>query len=163
MPQLDFFDYPPQLVWLAITFVVLYFLMARVALPRVSQVLERRQSQIAADLEKAEKRKTEAEEALAAYQKTLGDARTEAQAAVRAAADEIAKQQAAREATFAAEINKRTREAEASIAKAKNQAMTETRAMAADLAMAITGKLAGVTPARESVAAAIDTVRQERA
>jgi len=162
MPQLDFTSYPPQLVWLAIAFVLLYLLMARVALPRVTQVLERRQAQIATDLEKAEKRKVEAEEALAAYEKTMANARSDAQAAIRAAADEIAKKQAAREATFAAEIAKRTDEAEKQISDAKSRAMAETRDMAADLAAAIAGRLANMAPQRDRITAAVDAVRQER-
>lgn len=163
MPQLNFADYPPQLIWLAITFVVLYVLMARVALPRVASVLERRQAHIAADIEKAEKRRAEAEEALAAYQQTLSTARGEAQAAVRAAADEIARQQAARDAEFSAALAKRMREAEASIAAARDKAMAETRAMATDLAAGITAKLAQVTPAPDKIAAAVDAVRREHA
>jgi F-type H+-transporting ATPase subunit b len=163
MPQLEFADFPPQLVWLAITFVLLYILMARVVLPRVAQVLERRQAHIASDLEKAEKRRVEAEEALAAYHQTLAAARAEAQAAIRSAADEIARQQAARDAEFAAALGKRMRDAETAIAAARDVAMAETRGVAAEIAAAIAAKLAQVTPPAERVAAAVDAVRRERA
>ncbi|MDZ4736555.1 MAG: F0F1 ATP synthase subunit B' [Rhodospirillaceae bacterium] len=163
MPQLNFADYPPQLIWLAITFVLLYFLMSRLALPGVSRVLERRQAKIAADLEAAEKRRAEAEEALANYEKTLAGARLEAQAAVKAASDEMAKQQAQREATFAAEIGKRTREAEAQIETAKQRALTETRNVAGEIAGSITAKLAQMMPGADQIAAAVDAVRRERA
>src|SRR5262245_17836709 len=122
MPQLNFADFPPQLIWLAITFVVLYLLMSRVALPRVATVLDRRAAHIATDLEKAEKRRAEAEEALAAYQQTLAEARAGAQGAVRTAADEMARQQAARDAELAASLAQRTRDAEAAIANAREQA-----------------------------------------
>ena len=163
MPQLNFTDFPPQLIWLAITFVLLYLLMSRVALPRVATVLERRQAHIATDLEKAEKRRAEAEEALAAYRQTLDAARSDAQSAVRTAADEMARQQAARDAELAASLAKRTREAEASIAAARDRAQDEMRMVAGDIAAAIAAKLAEVTLPADRVAVAVDAVRQERA
>lgn len=163
MPQLNFADFPPQLIWLAITFVVLYLLMSRLALPRVATVLERRAAHIATDLEKAEKRRAEAEEALAAYQQTLAEARAGAQGSVREAADEMARQQAARDAEFAASLAKRTREAEAAIADARERSRDETRLMAGDIAAVIAAKLADITLPADRFTAAVDAVRQERA
>ena len=42
MPQLDPATFPTQLFWLAVVFVVLLILMARVGLPRVREVVETR-------------------------------------------------------------------------------------------------------------------------
>ena len=53
MPQMDFTTYAPQLVWLVITFVLLYFLMSRMALPRIERILTTRENRIEGDLAEA--------------------------------------------------------------------------------------------------------------
>ncbi|NND48972.1 MAG: F0F1 ATP synthase subunit B', partial [Rhizobiales bacterium] len=78
MPQLDFSTYIPQLVWLAISFIALYLLMARVALPRIATVIEERRDRIASDLDEAERSKAESEAAVAAYEAALAEARGKA-------------------------------------------------------------------------------------
>src|SRR6201999_274495 len=67
-----------QLIWIAITFIVLYRLMARVALPRVGSILEHRRAHIDGDLAEAQRLKTASDEALATYEKSLADARNSA-------------------------------------------------------------------------------------
>ena len=69
-----------QLVWLTLTFVLLYVLMAKVALPRVGAILATRSKHVADDLSAAERFKEQSDAANAAYQKALGDARARAQA-----------------------------------------------------------------------------------
>ena len=63
LPQLDASKYPSMVIWLAISFAVLYVLMAKVTLPRIAQVLEKRQDRIDDNLEKATGLKAEAEAA----------------------------------------------------------------------------------------------------
>ncbi|HEY1796983.1 MAG TPA: hypothetical protein VGG57_12785 [Stellaceae bacterium] len=76
MPQLDFTTFAPQLFWLLVTFVVLYGLMKWVAVPRVGRVIDARRDKLEGDLNRAARLKEEAEGVLAAYQRTLAEART---------------------------------------------------------------------------------------
>ena len=55
MPQLDLATFPPQLIWLAITFVALYLVMAYAGLPRMGGIIEKRRARIADDLDKAQR------------------------------------------------------------------------------------------------------------
>jgi len=78
MPQLDVHDFAPQLVWLAIAFVILYFVMSRLAVPAIADTLAKRQAKIQGDLDAAEKANEETRALVAAYEKRLADAREEA-------------------------------------------------------------------------------------
>ena len=65
-PPFDATTFASQLLWFAITFALLYYLMAKVALPRIGSILEGRRDRIAADLDQAERLKGESEDAAAA-------------------------------------------------------------------------------------------------
>src|SRR6185295_16898096 len=69
-----------QIVWLALTFVLLYVLMSRIALPRVASIFEDRKQRIDGDLGEAQRLKDQSDAAAAAYEKSLADARSRAQA-----------------------------------------------------------------------------------
>src|SRR4051812_24923930 len=101
-----------QLLWLAITFVALYLLMARVALPRVGAILDERKSRIDGDLAQAQRFKDDSDAALAAYEKALADARGRAQALANEAREREAAAAAAKRKEFEATLDRRIAEAE---------------------------------------------------
>src|ERR1700741_5633936 len=79
-PPFDTSTFPSQLVSLAITFVALYLIVSRIALPRVGAVIDARQNKIEGDLAEAQKLKDESESAIKAYESDLAAARSKAQA-----------------------------------------------------------------------------------
>ncbi len=158
MPQLDPAFFAPQLIWLAITFVILYGLMARVALPRISAVLEARQERIAHDLDDAASLKSEAESTLAAYEAAMAEAHSEAQTMLAQAAEERAGAAAARQAELDARLAGQLADAEAHINEAREAAMAAVGEVAGDAARGATAKLIGVEPDDAAVAAALAAV-----
>jgi F-type H+-transporting ATPase subunit b len=159
-------DFPPfrkdtfvsQLVWLAIVFVALYVLVARVALPRVGAIFAARRDSIAGDLAQARRLREESDAALAAYEKALADARARAQAIASETHSRLAAQAEERRKALEAELNAKLAEAEKAIAAAKQAAMANVRGIAAEAAATIVERLIGMTPAETAVAAAVDDV-----
>ena len=163
MPQLDPAGFSPQLIWLLITFVALFLLMWRVTLPKVADVFALREERIAGNLDKAEKLKAEAEAVLAGYQKAIAEAKGVAQAEIHRAVAEVAAETAKREAIFGQRLADQTTTAEGRIKAAKAEALAGVRAVAGELALAMTTKLAGTAPAATAAASAVDSVIKGRA
>lgn len=80
LPQFDTTTFSSQLFWLAITFIVMYFALAKVILPRLSKVMEDRQMTIKSDLEKADQLSNDVEKTRQAYEDELDKAQIEARA-----------------------------------------------------------------------------------
>lgn len=79
MPQLDPAFAGNTIFWLCVTMVVLYLVLNRIALPRISGIIEDRHTAIQNDLDSAAQLKQQAVDAEAAYNQALADARSEAQ------------------------------------------------------------------------------------
>ena len=162
MPQLEVTTYPSQIFWLVVTFVALFLLLWRVALPRISEILENRQRRIDQDLERAASLRDEAERVIAAYEEELAKARARARqelaAAAEGAAAEAARKQEALNERLAAELTA----AEQRIAQARDVALQNVRDIAGELAGAATTRLGGVSADDDTIGAAVAAALQER-
>ncbi|MBF9047794.1 F0F1 ATP synthase subunit B' [Rhodobacterales bacterium LSUCC0031] len=134
MPQLDPSSFPNQIFWLVIALVAIYFILSRIALPRIAAVLAERQGALTNDLAAAEELKQRAVEAEAAYNKALADARSEAakiadetRAAIQADLDKAI-------ARADDEISAKAAESEARIAEIRAGAVRSIEEVAADVA-----------------------------
>jgi F-type H+-transporting ATPase subunit b len=154
-PPFDSTTFASQLVWLAITFVVLYVLMAKVALPRVGGIIESRQKRIEGDIAEAGALKAQSDAALAAYEKALNDARASAQAIANETRDKQAAEAEARRKQLEDALNIKLAEAEKTIAATKQAAMANVRGIAADATKAIVERLIGKAPADAAVDTAV--------
>ena len=154
-PPFESQHFPSQLVWLALTFILLYVLMAKIALPRIGSILADRSKRIADDIGAAQQLKERSDAAHAAYEKALADARGRAQGIANetrereaAAADETNKR-------LEAELHQRLAAAEQSIAGKRESAMANVGAIATETAAAIVERLIGKAPPAHEVAAAV--------
>ncbi len=163
MPQLNIHDFPPQLVWLAILFILLYVLMARVALPRVGEALQLRADRIKDDLDRAASLKEETERIVAAYEKARTEARNKAAAVGRETAAALAQKSSERQAQVATALAAKIKSAEDNIAAARSKAMGEIRTVAADIATDAARRLVGLQVGSADAQQAVASVLKERA
>jgi F-type H+-transporting ATPase subunit b len=161
MPQLNPLDWGPQLIWLLITFGILYLLMVKVALPRIGSVIEARADKIAKDLAEADKLRRQTEEAIAAYEQTLAEAKQKAHAIIDEGRAKLKAESAAERARLDAELAKQGAEAEARINAAKTSAMRDVNEVAADVAADIVRQLIGVAPAKAEIDKAVVAARKD--
>jgi F-type H+-transporting ATPase subunit b len=155
-PPFDKSTFASQLIWLAIFFVALYVIAAKLALPRVGSILAERRARVSGDLDAARRMKDEADAANVAYEKALAEARARAQAIAGETRAALAAQSAEKRKALEAGLHGKLAEAEMSIAATKAAAMANVRGIAQEAAAAIVARLTGATPAQGAVAAAVD-------
>src|ERR1700722_15545961 len=150
--------FPSQLVWLAVSFVLLYVLMAKVALPRIGAIFEERSKRISGDLKSARDFKEQSDAAHTAYEKALADARGRAQSIANDMREKQAAESEALSKKLEAELHEKLAAAEKSIDATRTSAMGNVGTIATDTASAIVERLIGKAPADHEVTAAVGDV-----
>jgi F-type H+-transporting ATPase subunit b len=158
-PPLDPGTFASQLIWLALTFGLLYLLLKRFYLPRVGEVIQERQDRVARDLEQAEKIRADTERALASYEQALADSRGKANAIAKGMRDELAAEMDKERAAVDAQIAHKLAEAESRITQTKSRALASVNDIAGDVASEIVTKLIGGAVSKDEVRKALVTQR----
>ncbi|SLN36947.1 F0F1 ATP synthase subunit B' [Roseisalinus antarcticus] len=143
MPQLDFSTFPNQIFWLVVTLVAIYLVLSRVALPRIGAILAERTGTISNDIAAAEDLKLRTQEAEAAYQQALADARSEANKIAEETRATIQAELDKELATADEQIGAKTAESEKAIAEIRAGAMDAVHEVATDVAREIVTALGG--------------------
>ena len=157
MPQLEqIATFPSQVFWLVTSFLVLFVIMWRIAVPKITDALEARQKRIDNNLERAAELKKEAEAAIETYEKSLAKAHSDAENVIAKANSSLAKMISSREAELSDKLQSKIAESEASIAAGINAAAETLRSVAVEVTLEATERLVGERPSSENASAAVD-------
>lgn len=143
MPQFDIATFPSQIFWLLVSFAILYVLMSRLVLPRISSTIEARETKIQGDLAAAQTANDAARVAAEKQAKALAEARASAHGAVHAAAEAAAKETSASLHKVADRLAGDITAAEGRIDAQKAQALAGLTTLSTEIATSILGKLVG--------------------
>ncbi len=153
MPQLDFSTFPNQIFWLVVTLLVIYFVLSRIALPRIGGVLAERKGIITNDLAAADELKQKAVSAEKAYNEALVRARAEANKIVAEAKADIQKDLNKAIAVADTQIAAKAAESESRIGEIRAGALDAITEVAKDTAAALVSALGGSADAKSITAA----------
>jgi F-type H+-transporting ATPase subunit b len=157
-PPFDASTFASQLLWFVLAFALLYYLMSKVALPRIAGILEDRRDRIASDLDLAERLKQESEAALAGYEKALAEARTRANAIAEGARDGARQAAAAKRAAIESNLAAKLEAAEKRIGEIKSKALADVGEIAAETTEALVKALVETDVTGREVADAVSSV-----
>jgi F-type H+-transporting ATPase subunit b len=143
LPQFDPSFFTSQFFWLAVSFVLLYWLLSQALLPKVDSVLATRAKTIKNDVDSAAKANAAAAGALQAYEKSLAGAKREARQAMDTVRAEAASARNKASAEADAKFDARLTAAEAKASAERAAGMDAARTAAADVAASIVARLTG--------------------
>lgn len=158
-PPFDSSTYASQLFWLAITFGFFYWFIAKVISPRIGEILETRQDRIAGDLDMARDLQEKADEAHAAYEQELAQARSTAGEIGQKARDKAKAEAEAERQKVEADLASKLEEAESRIASIREKAMAEVGSIATDTTAEIVEQLIGASVTKAELTKAVGAVR----
>ena len=157
MPQLDISAFPPQIIWLIITFLILYVLMAKVALPRIGNILEQRQARIDDNLDMAQSLRNESNIDAESYDQAIAEAREQARKAIQETTTEMSIEAARRQEELAARLSGELISAEDRISAARTASLKNIHESAASVTSEAVKMLIGKKPTDNAIKQAISS------
>lgn len=157
-PPFDSANFSPLLVWLALSFGLLYLLMAKIAVPRVENLLHARAHKITQDISEANALRAKAEEAAATHEKTVADAKVKAVALAQETHARLNAETEAKRLALETELNAKLAASEAQVLATKAKAMGHVDEIARDTAATIVQHITGKPADQNAIAKALTTL-----
>ncbi len=161
MPQLNPEFWFSQIFWLIITFGILFITLSKLILPKISETLEVRKSQISENIEAAEKEREESENKIKEYEKIILDSKTEAKNYFNKAREKILKNIDKKKEILESEISEEINKAEIEISKFVSSSPEKINKIAAETSSDLIKQLIGVEVNNSSIAAIVENISRE--
>ncbi len=159
-PPFDPSTFGSQLLWLAITFGVLYYVLSKVVLPRIGSILEMRSDRIEQDMAEAQRLKEETDEAIASYEQALSEAKNKAHTIALTAREKAKTEADDAMAKVENDLAKKLEEAEEKISTIRSGALTKVDEIASETTEVIIKTLIGGRIAKADIANALQNVSE---
>ena len=161
MPQLDPEFWPAQVFWLIITFSVLYLIIWKIFLPKITFSIENRKSRIVNDLNEAQKLKESAEKKLREYNQIIENAKKEAKKIIEESNKNLALDLEKNKKKINDEIEKEIQNAELEIKNLNKNSISKINKIAEEVSGEIIKQIIGSEVNKSNVSAIVETVAKK--
>ena len=162
MPQLNPEFWFSQIFWLILTFGILFIVLAKLVLPKISENLETRKAQISDNIENAEKQRLESESKIKEFDNLILQSKNEAKNLFNQTRDKILKDVDKKRESLEKEINEEINKAENEIETLKNNSPEKIRKIAIETSSDLVKQLIGVDVNQSSISAIVEDISKRR-
>ncbi len=156
MPQLNPEFWISQIFWLVLTFGILYIVLSKVVLPKISDSLEKRKSQILENIEIAGKQKEESENKINEYNKIILESKIKAKNYFNKARKKVLEGINKKRALLEKDINEEISAVEDEISKLKKNSDEKISKIATETSSELIKKLIGEEVNNSSISAIVE-------
>jgi len=161
MPQLDPEFWISQIFWLTFTFGILYLVLSKLILPKISANLELRKSQIQENIEAADKQREDSESKLREYDEIISKSKLDAKKIFKETRERALKDINLKKDTLDAQINEELKKAEIEINSLKKTAPEKINKIAIETSSEILKNLMGAEINNSSISAIVDDLSKK--
>jgi len=162
MPQLNPEFWISQIFWLTITFGILYVVLSKLILPKISTNLEIRKSQILDNIEAAEKQREESDLKIVEYEKIVQNSKNEAKNYYKQAREKLMKDINLKKESLDKELGEEIQKAESEIQELKDRAPDKISKIAVETSKDLLHQLIGENVNSSSISAIVDDLSRKK-
>ena len=162
MPQLNPEFWISQIFWLTISFGILYIILSKIILPKISSNLEIRKSQILENIEAADKQRIESDLKIVQYEKVVQNSKNEAKNYFNQARERILKDINLKKEALDKDLNKEIQKAEIEIKELRDRAAEKINKIAVETSTDLLNHLMGVEVNNSSISAIVDDLSRKK-
>ena len=161
MPQLNPEFWISQIFWLTLTFGILYVVLSKLILPKISANLELRKSQIQENIEAAEKQRGNSESKLKEYDEIVSKSKLMAKNIFKEAREKVQRDINSKKETLDKQIDEEIKKAEQEIIVLKKNAPAKINKIAIETSSELIKKLIGADVNNSSISAIVDDLSKK--
>ena len=163
MPQLNPEFWISQIFWLTLVFGTLYVLLSKFILPKISNNLEKRKSQIVENIGAAEKQREERDQKIKDYENIINEAKVEAKNIFNQAREKILKDINNKKETLKKEIDEEVKKAETEILDLKNKSPEKINKIAIETSADLIKQIIGAEVNNSNISAIVEDISKKNA
>ena len=161
MPQLNPEFWVSQIFWLILTFGIMYLVLSKLILPKISNNLETRKSQISENIEDAEKKRQQSDQKIKDYEKIIAEAKIEAKNIYNKAREKTLKDINIKKENLEKEIDEEIYKAEKEILDLKKKSPSKINKIAIETSTDLVKQIIGADVNSSNISAIVEDISKK--